>query len=452
VSGSHYPGNSNRVVQLTVLRRVSTETHSLLKTWQSQLQSQIGDQLQTTSERIASHTDHNIQRSETVIISRVGEAFDSSHRVMLEHMDHRLQNMAGDIVTAVRQSVADEMTVHQHRISNIHNQLGQQATEMSSNAALASFVHHAFPFNSTALDKTCHCRSHSAVSSYRWSTTLLQSVMGSITVVCSSRGSEGHCHRNVSRDRKRVSRDIRLLYHFPTWLLRVYLSVFFSSNLNGSPQMNIRVSNHLSSAQVPPSAYILRFIGEGDIERVKKTLAKGQSSVHDVWSTERITPLWTAMVQRKTDIVRFLLQAGADPYHFNATYKASPISAAVMRLFSGNPEEKEMASLFPISDYLQDQNYSTLHLAAGGILPLDLASALCQPRYISEVDQKTEDGRTPLVIAASRGDSNAVRLLLNAGASINSRDPDGSTALHMACRFGHYKAAQCLDGWHRRRR
>ncbi len=47
------------------------------------------------------------------------------------------------------------------------------------------------------------------------------------------------------------------------------------------------------------------------------------------------------------------------------------------------------------------------------------------------------EGRTPLMLAAFRGDTAAVLNLLEGGAEVNARDKDGDTALMFAAFRGH---------------
>ena len=65
------------------------------------------------------------------------------------------------------------------------------------------------------------------------------------------------------------------------------------------------------------------------------------------------------------------------------------------------------------------------------------------------------EGRTPLMLAAFRGDAAAVLNLLESGADVNARDRDGDTALMFAAFRGHASPlrhqaalASCAFGGH----
>jgi ankyrin repeat protein len=53
-------------------------------------------------------------------------------------------------------------------------------------------------------------------------------------------------------------------------------------------------------------------------------------------------------------------------------------------------------------------------------------------------------GRTPLMLAAFRGDISTVRELLLAGADVDARDKDGDTALMFAAYRGHAEIVSLL--------
>lgn len=75
------------------------------------------------------------------------------------------------------------------------------------------------------------------------------------------------------------------------------------------------------------------------------------------------------------------------------------------------------------------------------------------------VDTRLDIGRTPLIVAATKGRTQLIQYLIGAGADINAQDNNGSTALMMAIYEGHLDAVTALveagsdvtiknnDGW-----
>jgi uncharacterized protein len=63
---------------------------------------------------------------------------------------------------------------------------------------------------------------------------------------------------------------------------------------------------------------------------------------------------------------------------------------------------------------------------------------------LTDVNQLGGFGNTPLKVACVRGDLEAVRVLLAAGAEVNAIVEDECTALHYAAGFGHVEVAQIL--------
>ncbi|XP_032233750.1 ankyrin repeat and protein kinase domain-containing protein 1 isoform X2 [Nematostella vectensis] len=62
----------------------------------------------------------------------------------------------------------------------------------------------------------------------------------------------------------------------------------------------------------------------------------------------------------------------------------------------------------------------------------------------ASVDVKEKDGLTPLHLAVYHGNSNCVQILIDYGADVNSTSRFGSTPLHQASYFGHLSCAQIL--------
>jgi ankyrin repeat protein len=141
-------------------------------------------------------------------------------------------------------------------------------------------------------------------------------------------------------------------------------------------------------------------------------LAKDKSiDVHQVDEVTEMTPLALAAESGQEEIVRTLLDAGADPNVGGAT---SPLEAAVVEG----------------------------HVA--------IVQALIEAG--ADVNQAVEDGFTPLMTAATTGDVELVELLLDAGARPRKRNDEGQTAISLADEAGHDDVVEALRAASRRRR
>ena len=63
----------------------------------------------------------------------------------------------------------------------------------------------------------------------------------------------------------------------------------------------------------------------------------------------------------------------------------------------------------------------------------------------ADPDIRDNDGLSPLMYAAQRGNRDIAQILLLAGAQINLRDPFGNTALQIAVNHGHWQLADFLE-------
>jgi ankyrin repeat protein len=91
---------------------------------------------------------------------------------------------------------------------------------------------------------------------------------------------------------------------------------------------------------------------------------------------------------------------------------------------------------------LDQQSFTSLHLIVLGLVHVDLEPTLRYHRL--NVDTQDSNGRTPLLWAAWRGDTDTVNLLLNHGADIDKADNEGYTPLSKACEGGHLVVTQRL--------
>ncbi|KAG2498546.1 hypothetical protein HYH03_003297 [Edaphochlamys debaryana] len=146
----------------------------------------------------------------------------------------------------------------------------------------------------------------------------------------------------------------------------------------------------------------------GDVELVKLLLGTGRCSVN-LLNFDRASPLHLALEAGDEDIARALLAAGADPDLPNPDFK------------------------------------SPLHLAASRG-KMSLLRLLLEDGKASVAKAVSEDGWTPLQLAARGGAADKVDALLQAGANPGAANNQGNTALHLAAVNGHTPVAHLLLG------
>ena len=144
------------------------------------------------------------------------------------------------------------------------------------------------------------------------------------------------------------------------------------------------------------------------------------------------TPLGTAIVQENLDIVRILIEKGADA---NTTY---PIETEDGTVFEMSPliealelENSDIVSFLIVQGCVQlnVKNYqgaSPLHIAVYNSME-DIVEKLLECDIC--IDGKDNEGATPLIIAAQEGDSKLLKKLLGKNAKIDEQDLSGYTAL-----------------------
>jgi ankyrin repeat protein len=165
---------------------------------------------------------------------------------------------------------------------------------------------------------------------------------------------------------------------------------------------------------------------DGYIARVRELLADCRDL--NARDENGDTPLHAAAAGGHVEVVKLLLAAGADVNVTNE-YGETPLHWV------------------PVS---RRAEIAELLLQAGARLDLHSAVAVGDLEAMGELlrstdpDIRTRRGDTPLHVAAFHGDVNAVRVLLDHGAGLNSRNAHRLTPLYQAVRWGHLEVAQAL--------
>ena len=128
------------------------------------------------------------------------------------------------------------------------------------------------------------------------------------------------------------------------------------------------------------------------------------------------------------EILRCLIENGADVNGVNKV-KHTPLMIAAIR---GHINALTLLIKHGADVDLQDSDgYKALHFAVYGS---DISSEIfsCLIGIGADVNARTNNGVTPLMIAAEEGHINAVTSLVKCGANVHLQDKDGQTALHHA--------------------
>lgn len=290
-------------------------------------------------------------------------------------------------------------------------------------------------------DFHCPCRCH-VIANYSlqyntWKLSLFGLVVrvsgGSIGGECTSQAC---VNTNLPR-----AKEVMLHYNCPNWLYRGGISAFFSSNMHGTPELNIRMFNRLETGTPGTATNIFGCIERGNVEGVRQLLQDKRASVYDVRGSTDETPLLAALYRVNIPLIRLLLQAGADPFA-EADRDPKVLYEAIQIHLSGRPGSHELIELIPAFESIQ---LSPLHLIVSGVLHANLGEALGKPEYLSYLNHvDPESTWSPLDMAAFKGDTEAASKLLKAGASVSLKKKHGTPPLFQACWFSHYEVAKLL--------
>jgi ankyrin repeat protein len=167
----------------------------------------------------------------------------------------------------------------------------------------------------------------------------------------------------------------------------------------------------------------------GDIQSVKLMLKHHPNIVNDS-TYYGYTPLHWASLSGNTELVQYLIANNAD-INASAKDKSTPLHLAIEE-----GHDKVVALLVKAgADVMASRNdgKNTLHLASEG------KSIKCLQIILSannvDVNVKDYDDHTPLILAARSGNIDALKLLIQKGSSINSKDKKGATSLFESCRW-----------------
>jgi ankyrin repeat protein len=188
-----------------------------------------------------------------------------------------------------------------------------------------------------------------------------------------------------------------------------------------------------------PKTMVLQAVGTGRIEAVRLVLDLG----FDPNFIDEVAPLHPAAGRNRQDMVKLLLQRGASLCVREPFYDATPLGW--VDFFDQAPMREMLLREGPIClfDALDlDRLERVPDILARDPEALNRPFAECLSR-----DPKPGDWQTPLVRMVDRGKAAAVRVLLEHGADISARHPDGRSLVQLASDKGYQEIVELLKGW-----
>lgn len=145
------------------------------------------------------------------------------------------------------------------------------------------------------------------------------------------------------------------------------------------------------------------------------------------------TPLLYAVSEELTELVRELVEAGADPKQRGMIQRqGKPTFPLFVAAEKGNIEIiKHLIEAGASVDDQDEEGFSALHAAAAGRDDTNALEALVRD-HSADTRVHLRNGSQPIHSAAAKGTAQHVKVLLDAGANIDQQNDSGRTPLHWA--------------------
>ncbi len=171
----------------------------------------------------------------------------------------------------------------------------------------------------------------------------------------------------------------------------------------------------------------------GNLDAVQRLLAMG-ADVNKQNAYTRDTPILRSVYGDHDEITKLLVYADAN-LNLPNNYRQTPMGLAVEK------QKGELIDLFLTSGVRAGLEGETLLRASA---QRNYIGVLAMLKGGVNPNVKNAPGNTPLIISASLGDTQSVRVLLAYRANVNAANNDGNTAMLYAARYNHPETVLAL--------
>lgn len=184
------------------------------------------------------------------------------------------------------------------------------------------------------------------------------------------------------------------------------------------------------------SRLLLQAISRHDDLLAAKLVHRG-ANVNSQLSKADSTPLLDAIYNGTINIIKLLLEKGADPNQHGTINRNQPTFPLLLAADKGDTNIGRVLLAHGAAVNEQDaEDFSALHIAARN--GNDAFVKMLLTDFEADQTLRLPNGSLPIHSAAARGNPESMELLLNFGADVNVTNNDGKTPLHWAagnCRW-----------------
>ncbi|CAI6340473.1 unnamed protein product [Periconia digitata] len=291
--------------------------------------------------------------------------------------------------------------------------------------------------HSSQCENSCQCQCHT-ISRFRsplWTRHILGSLSlyGNSSIWLKRKVCDKRCNQSGST-------RLQILYQGPSWALLKGLVVYANAQLTGG---GIPTFHLVLPRIIPSDAIVWSVIELGNKAELQRLLSHGKASPYDI-NSDGTSLLKYALKKGQSEIGILLLQANADPFMRDKDGIMTVQPEIDHALTEHHNLERYYACatrLLLTEEAFEQQCFSLIHRIVLRLSHLDFSDVLM---FLPDVNSIDANGRTALHWAAWRGDTYIVRVLVDHHAKVDKTDHENYTPLSRAAQAGHIDSVKVL--------